>query len=59
MAWSTEPKAASENELTPQNREDLERLAVRLLEISARCEDPAIRYELMRLADELVRLIEQ
>jgi hypothetical protein len=52
-------KAASGNGLTPQNREDLERLAVRLLEISARCEDPAIQYELMRLADELVRVIEQ
>jgi hypothetical protein len=52
-------KAASENELTPQNREDLERIVVRLLEISARCEDPAIQYELMRLADELVTLMEQ
>jgi hypothetical protein len=52
-------RAASENGLTPQRREDLERIVVRLLEISARCEDPAIRYELMRLADELVKLVEQ
>ena len=52
-------KATSGNGLTLQNREDLERLAVRLLEIAARCENPAIQYELMQLADELVRLIEQ
>jgi phosphoribosylamine-glycine ligase len=52
-------RAASENGLTPQRREDLERIVVRLLDISARCEDPAIQHELMRLADDLVKLIEE
>jgi hypothetical protein len=52
-------KAAPENGVTPPHREELEKIVVRLLEISARCEDPAIQYELMRLADELVKLIEQ
>ena len=50
-------KVSSGNGLTPQHREELERIVVRLLEISARCYDPGIQYELMRLADDLVRLI--
>jgi hypothetical protein len=51
-------KTASENGLTRKNREDLERIVVRLLEIAARSEDPAIRRDLMKLADELVKLVE-
>ena len=51
-------KAASADGLTPQNREDLERIVVRLLEIAARCADPAVQHDLMKLADDLVKLVE-
>jgi hypothetical protein len=51
-------KAGSEHGLTPQNYEDLERIVVRLLEVAARCTDPAIQHDLMQLADELVNLVE-
>ena len=51
-------KTASADGLTPQNREDLERIVVRLLEIAARCADPAVKHDLMKLADDLVKLIE-
>lgn len=51
-------KSAAENELTPRDREDLERIVVRLLDIAARCADATIQRELMLLADELVKLIE-
>ena len=51
-------KTASEHGLTPQNCEDLERMVVRLLEVAARCADPTIQRDLMKLADELVNLIE-
>jgi hypothetical protein len=36
----------------------LERIVVRLLDVAARCGEPAIQYELMELADELAKLIE-
>jgi hypothetical protein len=51
-------KAASEHGLTPQNYEDLERIVVRLLDVAARCTDPAIQHDLMKLADELVNLVD-
>jgi hypothetical protein len=51
-------KTTSADGLTPQNREDLERIVVRLLEIAARCADPAVQQDLMKLADDLVKLIE-
>jgi len=51
-------KTASEDELPPQNCEDLERIVVRLLEVAARCGDPAIQHDLMKLADELVKFVE-
>jgi phosphoribosylamine-glycine ligase len=51
-------KTASEDGLKPQDREDLERIVVRLLEIAARCADPAVQQDLMKLADDLVKLIE-
>ncbi len=50
-------EAASGNGLTPGPRERLERIIIRLLDIVARCkDDPAIQYELMQLADQLVEL---
>jgi hypothetical protein len=52
-------KISSESKLTPRQREELERCVVRLLEISARCYDPEIQYDLMRLADDLARLIDR
>jgi hypothetical protein len=51
-------KNTPEDGLTPKKREDLERIVVRLLEVAARSEDPAVKYELMKLADELVKLLE-
>jgi len=44
--------------VTPTARERLKRVVVRLLEVADRCPDPRIEHELMRLADELVQLIE-
>jgi hypothetical protein len=49
---------AFENGLVPQYCENLERIVVRLLEVAARCGDPAIQVDLMELADELVKLVE-
>lgn len=49
---------AAEDGLTSKNREDLERIVVRLLDVAARCGELAIQYELMELADELAKLIE-
>jgi hypothetical protein len=49
---------AAEDGLTPKNREDLERIVVRLLDVATRCGEPAIQYELMELANELANLIE-
>jgi hypothetical protein len=51
-------KSASERGLTPQNCEHLERIVVRLLEVATRCADPRIRHDLMKLADELVNVVE-
>jgi hypothetical protein len=45
-------------ESRPTNREALERLVVELLGISQRCTDVACQRDLMRLANELVHLIE-
>jgi len=42
----------------PTNREALERLVVQLLEIAQRCTDVPCQHDLMRLADELVDVIE-
>jgi hypothetical protein len=50
-------KTFTETRLASQDREDLERIVVRLLEIAARCSDSRIQYELMELADELAELI--
>jgi hypothetical protein len=49
---------ADESWLTSQDRADLERVVVRLLDIAARCTDARIQGELMELADGLVRIIE-
>jgi len=49
---------ADESWLTSQDRADLERVVVRLLDIAARCSDARIQGELMQLADELVKIIE-
>ena len=51
-------KRASENRLTSQERADLERLVVQLLDIADRCANATVQGELMELADALVRLIE-
>ena len=50
-------KTFTETRLASQDREDLERIVVRLLEIASRCSDSRIQYELMELADELAELI--
>jgi hypothetical protein len=48
------------NGLTGEMRERLERIVIQLLEIAARREtDPALRDELMRLADQISALIEE
>lgn len=52
-------RSVAENGLTPQDREYLERIVVRLLDIAARCADAKINHELMQLADELVKFIER
>ena len=49
---------ADESWLTSQDRADLERVVVRLLDVAARCTDARIQGELMELADELVKVIE-
>jgi hypothetical protein len=51
-------KNTDENWLTSQDRADLERVVVRLLDVAARCTDSMIQRELMKLADELVKIIE-
>ncbi|HEY6259016.1 MAG TPA: hypothetical protein VIY51_24835 [Xanthobacteraceae bacterium] len=38
------------------DRETMERFVVRILALVQRCDDPSIRGELMRLADELAEL---
>jgi hypothetical protein len=52
-------KRANEKGLASPHREDLERVAVRLVEIIARCTDSKIQGELMELADELVKIIDK
>lgn len=49
---------ASANGLTPQRREDFERIVVRILAIAAQCRDPKTQHELMELANDLVKLVE-
>ena len=51
-------KRACEKKMTSQNREDLERVVVRLLNVAARCTDSRIQGELMELADDLVKVID-
>jgi hypothetical protein len=41
-----------------QHRELLEWIVLRMLVIADRCQDPAVRYEMMQLVDQLVGLIE-
>jgi hypothetical protein len=53
-----ERKSADESWLTTQDRADLERVVVRLLDVAARCIDARIQGELMELADEIVKIIE-
>jgi hypothetical protein len=43
----------------PQSRDELERVLVRLLGIAGRCENPAIQFQLMQLAEELVKIIDE
>jgi hypothetical protein len=45
--------------LTAQTSEDLERIVIRLLEVAGRCEDTKIKHDLMKLADDLARIIEE
>jgi hypothetical protein len=52
-------KRANKKGLASPHREDLERVAVRLLDIIARCSDSKIQGELMELADELVKIIDK
>ena len=52
-------KIASGHGLPPRNRANLESIVVRLLEVAARCGDSVTQHELMELADELAKLIEQ
>ncbi len=40
-----------------QIRDELETIMVRLVGIADRCREPPIQYELMRLGDELARVI--
>ena len=47
-----------ENRLIQRDCETLERIVVRLLEVAARCKEPEIQQDLMKLADELVTLVE-
>jgi len=42
----------------PINREALERITVRLLGLAERCDDPFIRIDLMRIANDLSDVIE-
>jgi hypothetical protein len=49
---------APANGLTPQRREDLEPIVVRLLAVAARCRDSKIQHELMELANDIVKLVE-
>ncbi len=51
-------RTPSEGTLGPKTREDLERVVVRLLGITARCGDCVIQQELKQLADDLARIID-
>ena len=50
--------SAPGNGLTQEKRELLERIAIRLLVLAARCADATIQQELMELADQLARVLE-
>ena len=51
---------AGRRTIAPESRDELERVAVRLLAIAGRCGDtPAIQHELMQLADELAKIIDE
>jgi hypothetical protein len=50
---------ADERNIPPQSREELQRIVVRLLGIAGRCEEHAMRYQLMQLADELMIIVDQ
>jgi len=49
--------SVSESGLSSQMRDDFETIAIRLLEVAARCE-PGIQHELMKLADDIVNVME-
>jgi hypothetical protein len=49
---------ASGPDVVPESREKLQKIVVRLLVIADRCTDLAIQYDLMLLAEELVKMIE-
>ncbi len=44
--------------MAPESRDELERIVVRLLGIAGRCRDPEIQHQLMQLADEIVKIID-
>jgi hypothetical protein len=52
------PGAPDHDAGNSQHRKLLEWIVLRMLAIADRCKDPAIRYEMMQLVDQLVRLIE-
>ncbi len=45
--------------IPPQGSDELEIIVVRLLEIAGRCRGPAMQYQLMWLADDLVKIIDE
>ena len=44
--------------IAPPIRDELERMVVRLLEVADRCGDHVIQHELMKLSDEVARIID-
>ena len=59
MGMGRRSKAASEIGLTLADHEILERIVVQLLDVAARCRDPGVQHVLMRLADDLSKVIEE
>jgi hypothetical protein len=58
MGMARRRETASGSGLPPEQGARFERIVIQLLEITPRCKDPEIQYELMRLADQLVELAE-
>jgi ubiquinone biosynthesis protein UbiJ len=55
---TVERQIDTENDLTPEVREQMERIVIKLLELASRCDDnPAVQQTLMQLADQISRLL--